>query len=201
MSIGNPDPYLVPAFPLRNRLLRAGWGLVYSVCFRTSPRPFHRWRAFLLRCFGAKLGRNVHIYPKASIWAPWNLVCADQATIADEAIIYNPSIVSLGSHAIVSQQAYVCGATHAYEDPNFALVSFPISIGEYAWVCARATVQAGVQVGDGAILALGSVASRDLEPWWVYGGIPARKIKARANITHRTSFVNIDSETYDRLAQ
>src|SRR5713101_2265343 len=62
MPSGNPDPYLVPAFSLRNRLLRAGWGFVYTVLFRTSPRPLHRWRAFLLRCFGAKLGRNVHIY-------------------------------------------------------------------------------------------------------------------------------------------
>ncbi len=202
MPSGNPDPYLVPAFSLRNRLLRAGWGFVYTVLFRTSPRPLHRWRAFLLRCFGAKLGRNVHIYPRASIWAPWNLVCADLATIADDAIVYNPGIVSLGSHSIISQQAYLCGATHAYEDPSFPLVSFPISIGEYAWVCARATVQAGVQVGNGAILALGSVASKDLEPWWVYGGIPARKIKARANITGSASPVSIDSETYAyRIAQ
>src|SRR5204862_2009364 len=135
--------------PLGNRLRRAGWGLVYSVLFRTSPRPFHRWRAFLLRCFGAKLAKNVHIYPKASIWAPWNLVCADLATIADEAIIYNPCVVALGSRAIISQQAYLCGATHMYEDPNFPLVSFPISVGSYAWVCARATVQAGVQLGEG----------------------------------------------------
>jgi putative colanic acid biosynthesis acetyltransferase WcaF len=183
MPAGNPDPYLVPAFPMRNRLKRAGWGLVYAILFRTSPRPFHRWRAFLLRCFGARLGRNVHIYPKASIWAPWNLICADLATIADEAIIYNPSIVTLGSHSIVSQHAYLCGATHDYEHPNFPLVSFPISIGEYAWVCARATVQAGVKVGDGAILALGSVAAKDMEPWWVYGGIPARKIKSRTDFT------------------
>lgn len=197
MQTTSPDPYLVPAFPLRNRLRRAGWGLVYSVLFRTSPRPFHSWRAFLLRCFGAKLGSNVHIYPKASIWAPWNLICADLATIADEAVVYNPSIVTLGSHSIVSQQAYLCGATHAYEDPNFPLMSFPISIGEYAWVCARATVQAGVQIGDGAILALGSVASKNLEPWWLYGGIPARKIKARIRIVTSASPTSIDSEPHE----
>jgi putative colanic acid biosynthesis acetyltransferase WcaF len=200
MPSNNRDPYAVPAFPLRNRLKRAVWGLVCAVFFRTSPRPFHRWRAFLLRCFGAKLGRSVSIYPKASIWAPWNLVCADLATIADEAIIYNPSIVSLGSHAIISQQAYVCGATHAYEDPNFPLVSFPISIGEYAWVCARATVQAGVQVGDGAILALGSVASKDLEPWTIYGGIPARPIKTRKNITQASCEEVFDQRPSEHVA-
>jgi putative colanic acid biosynthesis acetyltransferase WcaF len=187
MSTSNTDPYLMPAFPPGNRVLRAMWGVVYSLLFRTSPRPCHRWRAFLLRCFGAKLGTDVKIYPRASIWAPWNLVCADTVAIADEAIIYNPSVITLGSHSIISQQAYLCGATHDYDDPDFPLISFPISIGEYAWVCARASVQPGVRLGEGSILALGSVASRDLEPWTVYGGIPARPIKARKNIKQMRS--------------
>jgi putative colanic acid biosynthesis acetyltransferase WcaF len=99
--------------------------------------------------------------------------------IADEAIIYNPSRIRLGSHAIVSQQAYLCSATHDYEDPRFPLISFPISIGSYAWICARATVQPGVSVGDGAVLGLGAIATKDLEPWTVYAGIPARKVKLR----------------------
>lgn len=178
-SMTQTDPYLTPAFSLSNRLLRAVWGFVYVIFFRSSPRPFHAWRAFLLRCFGAKLGKNCHVYGRARIWAPWNLECDEQATIGDEAIVYNPMRVTLGSHAIISQQAYLCGATHDYEDPRFPLVAFPISIGSYAWICARATVQAGVSVGAGAVLALGGVASRDLEPWTVYAGVPARKVKAR----------------------
>jgi putative colanic acid biosynthesis acetyltransferase WcaF len=173
------DPYLLPAFPLSNRLLRAVWGMIYVVLFRPSPRPLHAWRAFLLRCFGAKLGPRTHICPRARIWAPWNLECAEQATIADEAIVYTPQRIALGSHAIVSQQAYLCGATHDYEDPAFPLVARPISIGSYAWICARATVQPGVAVGDGAVLGLGSQATRNLEPWTVYAGVPARRVKSR----------------------
>jgi putative colanic acid biosynthesis acetyltransferase WcaF len=180
MKSSATDPYLVPAFPVKNKAKRAVWGLVRAVLFRPSPRPFHRWRAFLLRCFGAKLGANVHIYPTASIWAPWNLICEDMAAIGDGAIVYNPDKVTLGSHAIVSQQAYLCGATHDYEDPRFPLLSFPISIGSYAWICARATVQPGIVVGEGAVLALGSVATRDLKPWTVYAGVPARQIKLRS---------------------
>ena len=196
MTTEKIDPYLVPAFPLRNRLARAAWGLVYAIFFRMSPRALHSWRTLLLRCFGAKLANDVHIYPKAKIWAPWNLICEDHATIADEAIVYNPASISLGSHAIVSQQAYLCGATHDYEDPRFPLVAFPISIGPYAWVCARATVQPGVRVGEGAVLALGSVASKDLEPWTVYGGIPARIIKVRRNILRTGKEADIGAHVY-----
>lgn len=173
------DPYLTPAFSLRNRLLRFVWGIVYALLFRPSLRPMHSWRRFLLRSFGAKIGRNSHIYPTARIWAPWNLVCDENATIAEDVVVYNPSLFHMGSHAIVSQQAYICGATHDYNDPAFPLISCPITLGAYSWVCARASVQPAVNVGEGAILGLASVATRDLEPWAIYAGIPARKIKMR----------------------
>jgi putative colanic acid biosynthesis acetyltransferase WcaF len=159
------------------------WGVVCVLLFRPSPRPLHAWRAFLLRCFGARLGPNCHIYPGARIWAPWNLVCEDQATIANEAVIYNAATVSLGSHAIVSQQAYICTATHDFDDPAFPMVTAPVSIGRYAWICARGCVLPGVTVGDGAVLGLGSVATRKLEPGQVYAGNPAKRLKQRRSPT------------------
>ena len=179
MQASNSDPYLAPSFSVGNRLSRFAWGIVYAVLFRPSPRPMHAWRSFLLRCFGATMGPSCHIYPKATIWAPWNLRCGYQATVADGATIYNPKPITLGTHAIISQEAYLCGATHDYEDPAFPLVASEIVIGPYAWVCARATVQPGVSLGEGAVLALGAVATRDLESWSVYAGVPARKVKTR----------------------
>jgi putative colanic acid biosynthesis acetyltransferase WcaF len=173
------DPYLLPQTSARNRLARALWHIVYVLLFRPTPRPLHAWRAFLLRCFGAQLGPHCRIYAKCEIWAPWNLYCADCAFIADGAVIYNPAPIHLGSHAIVSQQAYLCGATHDLDDPSFPMIWAPISIGPYAWICARATVLPGVRVQEGAVLALGAVTSKDLEAWQVYGGIPARRIRQR----------------------
>jgi putative colanic acid biosynthesis acetyltransferase WcaF len=173
------DPYLLPQTSLRNKLGRVAWAVVHALLFRPSPRPLHAWRAFLLRCFGAQIARNCHIYPGARIWAPWNLACAEQATIADEAVIYNAAKVTLGSHAIVSQQAYVCTATHDIDDPTFPMTVRPIVIGAYAWVCARACVLPGVTIGDGAVAGLGSVATRSLDPWQVYAGNPAKRIRAR----------------------
>ena len=181
------DPYLEPAFPLVDRIKRLAWMVVAALLFAPSPRPMHAWRAFLLRCFGARLGQNCHIYPRARIWAPWNLRCGDVAAIADEVMIYNPALVELGSHAIVSQQAYLCGATHDYTRAEFPLVSMPITIGDYAWICARATVQPGVRVGNGAILGLGSVATKELEAWTVYAGVPARAIKKRPPVPGSTA--------------
>lgn len=173
------DPYLRPAFPLSDRFRRALWNVCWLLLYRPSPRPLHVWRATLLKIFGATLGPNCHFYAASRIWAPWNLWCADQVTAGDGAEIYNPSRITFGSHAILSQGAYICGATHDYNDPAFPLMAFQMSIGKYAWICARASVAPGVNVGEGAVLGLGSVATRDLEPWTVYAGSPAVKIKDR----------------------
>jgi putative colanic acid biosynthesis acetyltransferase WcaF len=178
MSVQN-DPTLIPQSSLRNRAGRLIWGVCRVLLYRPSPRPFHAWRAMLLGAFGAKLGAKCHFYPHSKVWAPWNLRCEDRVTLGDDAEIYNPSPVFLGSYATVSQGAYVCGATHLYNEPEFRLVSFEMKIGAYAWICARAMVSPGVNVGEGAILGLGSVATKDLEPFGIYAGVPARKVKER----------------------
>lgn len=178
-SYEGENPYHRASFSFKNRIARFLWRLVYLVFYRTSPRPLHAWRSLLLRIFGAKIGSGCHFYPAGRIWAPWNLVCEDCCALADGAEIYNPSPVYLGSHCIVSQQAYICGATHDYNHPEFPMISFSMRLGAYSWICARASVSPGVNVGAGAVLGLGSVATRDLEPWTVYSGVPAVKVKAR----------------------
>jgi putative colanic acid biosynthesis acetyltransferase WcaF len=173
------DPYLRPAFSASDRLRRLNWNICWALLYRTSPRPLHSWRAFLLRLFGAQMGPDCHFYPRSKVWAPWNLICANQVTAGDGAEIYNPAPVTLGSHAILSQDAYVCAATHDYDNPAFPLIAYAMNIGAYAWICARASVAPGVNVGEGAVLGLGSVATRNLDPWTVYAGVPAIKVKDR----------------------
>lgn len=158
---------------------RSLWNLCWMLLYRTSPRPLHAWRAALLRLFGAKMGPNCHFYPRSKVWAPWNLVCDQQVTAGDGAEIYNPAPMYFGAHAILSQDAYVCGATRDFDDPAFPLQVHTMTFGPYSWVCARASVEPGVNMGEGAVLGLGSIATQDLEPWGVYVGVPAKKIKER----------------------
>jgi putative colanic acid biosynthesis acetyltransferase WcaF len=173
------DAYTRPAFSRRNRVARLLWNVCWLLLYRPSPRPLHAWRAALLRRFGAQLGPDCHFYPGSRIWAPWNLICADHVAAANGAEIYNPSPIELGSHVILSQESYLCGATHDYDDAEFPLLAYRMSIGAHAWICARASVAPGVRVGEGAVLGLGSVATRDLEPWTVYSGHPALPIRKR----------------------
>jgi putative colanic acid biosynthesis acetyltransferase WcaF len=175
----DPDAYTRPAFTLRNRLRRLLWNITWLLLYRFSPRPFHAWRAMLLRLFGATLGPDCHFYPRSKVWAPWNLLCADHVAAADGVEIYNPSPIHIATHVILSQDCFLCGATHDYNDPNFPLIAFRMTIDPYAWICARASVAPGVHVGEGAVLGLGSIATRDLDPWTVYSGNPALPIRPR----------------------
>ncbi len=173
------DPYTAPQYTFGNRFRRQLWSIAWIFLYRPSPRIAHAWRAWLLRCFGAKLGLHCRFYPASRIWAPWNITCEDTVMVADGAELYNPAPLYLASHAIVSQGAYLCGATHNYDDPEFPVIAFPMRLGRYSWVAARACVSPGVNLGDGAILGLASVATKDLEPWSIYAGTPARKLKDR----------------------
>ena len=107
---GIADPYLRPAFSRKNRLARLLWGVVHLLLYRPSPRPLFAWRSLLLRCFGATLGPDCHFYPASKVWAPWNLYCESHVSTADGAEIYNPAPMHFGSHCIISQGAYLCGA-------------------------------------------------------------------------------------------
>jgi putative colanic acid biosynthesis acetyltransferase WcaF len=184
------NPYHRPSFSFKHRLARVAWQLTYLLFYRLSPTPLYAWRTMLLRFFGAKLGPGCRFYPSGKIWAPWNLVCQDCCTLADGAEIYNPSTIFLESHCVISQYAYICGATHDYNHPDFPMISYPMHLGAYSWICARALVSPGVNAGEGAVLGLGSVATRDLEPWTVYSGSPAVGVKARAKTAYISPVVN-----------
>ena len=117
---------------------RVLWTLTQPL-FRFSPRPCFAWRRFLLRSFGARLGRNVHVYPSALIYFPWNLEAGDDSAIGEYAYIYTLGRVTIGARATISHRAHLCAGTHDHtKKSDFPLLRPPISIGDQSWVCADA---------------------------------------------------------------
>lgn len=164
---------------LRNRMARALWGAVWAILFRPSPRIFHGWRRSLLQLFGAKIGRGVRVYPSAQIWAPWHLEMGDFSCLGPWVDCYCVAPVRIEAHAVISQYSYLCSASHDYELPDLPLVSRSIVIGEGAWVAADVFVGMGVTVGAGAVVGARASVFKDVAPWTVVGGNPARFIKKR----------------------
>lgn len=140
----------------------------------------HAWRAFVLRVWGAKLGARVHVYPDAKVWAPWHLTMADDACLGDRAEAYNVAPITLGERAIVSQDGFLCTASHDHRDPAFPLTHAPITLERHAWVAARAIVLPGITIGEGAVVGAGSVVTRDVAAGTVVAGNPARVVREAA---------------------
>ena len=105
--------------------------------FRNSPRIAFGYRNTILRLFGAKIGKYVHIYSSTIIWFPWNLEIGDWSAIGEETLIYNLGKVTIGEKATISHRVHVCAGTHDYTDPALPLLRPEIHIGNQTWICAN----------------------------------------------------------------
>jgi putative colanic acid biosynthesis acetyltransferase WcaF len=162
----------------KEQLMRVLWSFT-TPFFRYSPRICFGWRSFLLRLFGAKVGRETHIYNSATIYMPWNFEIGNQSSVGEHAYLYNLGKITIGNRTTISQRAHLCAGTHDFTDPALPLLKPPIVINDQAWVCADAFVGSGVTVGEGAIVGARAVVVKNVEPWVIVAGNPSKIIKAR----------------------
>jgi putative colanic acid biosynthesis acetyltransferase WcaF len=160
-----------------NRARRVLWGAVWWLAYRPSPRLLHGWRRFLLRLFGADIEDGAHPYPSARIWAPWNLTMGEGSCLGDRVRCYSVDRVTLEPRATVSQYVFLCTASHDYRVNGMPLITAPITIGRDAWVAADAFIGPGVRVGERAVVGARASVFRNVDPWTVVGGNPARVIR------------------------
>ncbi|MEQ1749034.1 MAG: putative colanic acid biosynthesis acetyltransferase [Prosthecobacter sp.] len=149
------------------------------VLFKLSPRPCFSFRCRLLRLFGAKVGHNVHVYPSAIIYFPWNLEIGGWSAIGEWSLVYNLGRVKIGENATVSQRVHICAGTHDYQDSSMPLIKSSVTIGDSVWVCADAFIGPSVTIHEGAVVGACSVVVKDVTAWTVVAGNPARFIKFR----------------------
>lgn len=174
-----PNPLRPHSLSVGNKLARACWNLTWLLLFRPSPRPLHAWRRLLAKVFGARLGRGVHLYPAARIWAPWNLEMGDNSSLADDVDCYCVDKVRIGANTTVSQYSFICTASHDYGRLDMPLVAAAIAIGDSAWITSDVFIGPGVIIGDGTVVTARSSVFTDLPPWVVARGNPAAPVKSR----------------------
>lgn len=165
---------------LKNKIARVLWSFVYWTLFRPTPNIiFWKWRCFLLRCFGAKIGKNCKIRSSVNFWAPWNLELGDFVSIGASAQIYSVDKIMIATKVCVSQGAYLCTASHNITIKSNPLITAPIKLDSFSWVASEAFVGMGVTIGEGAVVGARAAVFKNVEPWTVVGGNPAKFIKKR----------------------
>ncbi|AKD01932.1 transferase [Pontibacter korlensis] len=168
------------ALSKRNQLVRLIWCIVWALFASPLPRSIGSgWKRFLLRLFGAKIHSTAVVYSSVRIYMPWNLEMKEYACLAPEVDCYNVAKVTIGNQATVSQKTYLCAASHNISHPHSPLITAPIVIEDQAWIGADVFIGMGVTVGEGAVVGARACVFKNVEPWTVVGGNPAKAIKKR----------------------
>ncbi len=165
---------------IKNKLGRLIWNICYWFLFRPLPTKFFNWwRAFILRLFGAKIGKNNTIYPSAKVWAPWNLIVGNNSCISKGVNLYNPGVIIIRDNVVISERVFICTPSHDITDKSFPLITTTIKIEKKSWIAAEAFIGPGVTIEEGAVVGARAAVFKDVEPWCVVGGNPAVFLKKR----------------------
>lgn len=161
-------------------LKRALWNVCSIFLFRLFPtRFFCKWRILVLRIFGASINWNASVYSTARIESPWNLQMGSNSCIGPHVILENDEIIKIDENATISQYCYLCTSSHDIGSHSHDLITAPIVIEKDAWVAADCYIGKGVTIGKGAVVGARSSVFKNVEPWTVVGGTPAKFIKKR----------------------
>lgn len=168
------------ALSRKNQIIRMMWSVVWGIFARPLPRSVGSgWKRFLLRMFGAKIAPSAVVYSSAKVYYPANLIMDDYACLASDVDCYNVAPIHIGANSTVSQGSYLCTASHDITDALNPLITAPIRVEDQAWIAAGAFVGMGVTVGRGAVVGARAAVFKNVEPWTVVGGNPAKFIKKR----------------------
>ena len=164
----------------KHQVIRLLWSVTWTLCARWLPRSVgNGWKNILLRLFGAKIAKTAHVYSSAKVYYPSNLTMGEYSCLASNVDCYNVAPIIIGANTTVSQGAYLCTASHDVTNPLNPLITAPIIIEDQAWIGARAFVGMGVTIGQGAVVGATASVYKDVEPWIIVGGNPAKFIKKR----------------------
>ncbi|WP_228853139.1 putative colanic acid biosynthesis acetyltransferase [Aegicerativicinus sediminis] len=170
---------LPPGFRGKSKIIVQLWWLCQWFLFNPSPQVCYGWRRFLLRLFGAKIGKGVLIRPSVKIVYPWKVTIGDYSWIGDEVNLYSLGQIQIGKNTVISQKSYLCGGGHDYTNRNFPIYSKPIIIEDDCWISTDVYIAPGIRVGEGTVVGARSSVFKDLPAGKICYGSPAIVIKER----------------------
>jgi putative colanic acid biosynthesis acetyltransferase WcaF len=148
------------------------WWLVQAIVFPLTPHPFNHIRRWLLRLFGARIGRGVIVRPTARFTYPWKVEIGDWSWIGDDVVFYSLDRISIGKHCVISQKSYLCTGTHDPQDPAFRLITASVIIHDGAWIAADCFLSPGVEIGANALIGARSSVFKNMPAGFVCMGNP-----------------------------
>ena len=149
------------------------WFCFGSMLVSSRWLPGSLWRVYLLRLFGSFIGSGCRIKPGFRVKFPWRLTVGRSCWLGEDAWIDNLANVIIGDYVCISQGAYLCTGNHNFRSPHFDLLLGQIIVGSESWISARSVLAPGTQIGEAAVVSLGSVVSGAIPAGAIVRGNPA----------------------------
>jgi len=163
----------------RSRFIEILWLIVSCVIVQSRfPWP-SKIRKLCLTLFGAKIGRNFVCRESLYVHFPWKLKIADNVWLGANAYLHNLEEIVIGSNTSIGHQVFISTGSHDITLPEFPYKNSPVRVGSSVFLASRSVVLAGVEVGDGSVVAAGSVVTKSVPTWQVVAGCPAKTISTR----------------------
>lgn len=141
--------------------------------------PSHHVRRFFYRMSGMKIGNGSVIHTGARFYDPSGIKLGSDSIIGENAVLDGRGHVLIGDHVDIASEVMIYNCEHDINDENFKAKCSPVIIGNHVFIGPRAIILPGVIIGDGAIIAAGAVVTKEVAPFKVVGGVPAREIADR----------------------
>lgn len=152
------------------------WWLTNNVI---SNLPSKRLRLWGIRKMGLKASPMIRIYAGVHIRSPKNIKIEDGVSIGPKVLLDGRKGLTIGKNAVIAYEAIIWTLNHDYNDIHFCSKGAPVNIGAYAWICSRSIILPGINIGEGAIVASGAIVTKDVPPYSIVAGIPAKVIGLR----------------------
>ncbi len=180
--MNNYHPIQTNSLSLSKKIKNLLWCGINVSLFRFTPSKlsiFRYWRVALVRVFGGNVDWTASLHPSAKIEYPWNLSMGKNSSLGAHSWTYAMTVISIGDNTCVGNDVYLLTGSHDVHSSNFSLVTKPIKIGNGVWVATRAMVLPGVVIGDMAVVAAGTILSKNVNNYEIVAGNPAKFIKKR----------------------
>ena len=168
-----------PVDRLRRRLSSRRSDVEMAVSAAAGWSPVHRSRVWVLRSLGADVSDSAVLYHGFQVRAPGRLRIGARTNVGDHAVLDARGGLVLGDDVNLSTGVQIWTAQHDWSSTSFAYVKAGVTVGDRVWLGPRVTVLPGTRIGEGTVVAAGAVARGVLEPFSLYGGVPARRLAGR----------------------
>jgi len=143
--------------------------------------PSHHLRRFFYRLGGIKIGRGSSIHMGATFYSPSNISIGEDTIVGERVVLDGRDKLIIGNHVAIASEVMIYNSEHNINDDNFQAIEAPVVIDDYVFIGPRAIILPGVEIGKGAVIAAGGVVTKDVPPFAVVGGVPAKIIGERKN--------------------